>query len=1055
MKNRVALIFTIIGLLLSPSSSVFAYNDQTTHPALTQETAQYFNSLGGSLSAQQIEWMISGASEEDVFPRWINHFYDPIHNLGWTGAGAGNLSPQTIQAARSIGISTDAPLSAPEWVTSYLSQQAYSLYGGNRSWKRGLEYVADGNEQEEFKTLGYILHLLQDMAVPDHTRDDTHAGAVGELTGDPGSPYENYAAGFNRTNIKELKIPDYLKKIGLEIPAYSSIEDYLKNLAIYSNKYFFSRDTINIPKYYEPIIVGVDSNYTYGVDENGKSLRLSSLINNTLEKKYYLDRDSNLVFQDYFIRLAPKAVQYGAGVIGLFLKQAEDEKINSEFRVSSRDTLGKIASKAVLPNISIGAAIDATFSFIGNSFSRLGAAVSSATNLLLQKAGHAGTPASTNNQPTSQIAEISDIAGISKALFALADPIPPPVIQELSTKADVSSDLIPGSGRNTLTIQTAATTGANLAPVVIKQTQSVSRITELPQMQLPPTKPDTYTANIQSAPIISGGSVAVVVESLGSPIDSVLISTTTETISPSINPTTTTSTVTSTTQGNENPQTSSLPIWQVSSSYNKTTFTLSLHWDPIEGAEFYDIAEINGEYGASIIGTSLEILDTDFGRERNFQILASDGERNIIASTTLRVFIPSLWEKAYFYQHPSDGPVLEFSYPNYPFIPSSGGASVYEGILAYLNADPTTGPSAISDYDGYNLGDASGTVVLGDGKPYIFAVDEGACPGWGAGLRTRPCLPKEDMRVRLKVAIPDGREPVEGDYLTLAYYDLLYGRGGYYTFLRTGRDFKHIPFHSSVPEEFSPPKVPTPKNLVFNKQTAVLSFNVLPQEDSDSPDNELTVSWAFTEGAPGDADWHAADPNNSHISIAVTSSRQFTISFISTDSTGLTSSSSQVWRAPDGYVFLPRQEQYGDMAWGADGLGQYFTVSADADISGVSMRVRKTGSRWWMYGTSIAKIYTDSNGSHGELMGESDVHVVWGDEEDAIYTFTSPIHLVGNVGYWVAIETPPREDPNAYPVVIMGTQNAEAYPNGGFNSTSGPDARFWLIYPTEIAQPSQ
>ena len=42
-------------------------------------------------------------------------------------------------------------------------------------------------------TPGYILHLVEDATVPDHTRNDTHAHELEKVTGDYGSPYEEFS----------------------------------------------------------------------------------------------------------------------------------------------------------------------------------------------------------------------------------------------------------------------------------------------------------------------------------------------------------------------------------------------------------------------------------------------------------------------------------------------------------------------------------------------------------------------------------------------------------------------------------------------------------------------------------------------------------------------------------------------------------------------------------------------------------------------------------------------------------------------------------------------
>ena len=85
--NYKNLFFAIICMFASALFFVFqfgnAYDQRSTHPALTVESAKFFNlaTLENKLSQQEIDWIRQGAIEEDSVPRWINHFYDPVHVL--------------------------------------------------------------------------------------------------------------------------------------------------------------------------------------------------------------------------------------------------------------------------------------------------------------------------------------------------------------------------------------------------------------------------------------------------------------------------------------------------------------------------------------------------------------------------------------------------------------------------------------------------------------------------------------------------------------------------------------------------------------------------------------------------------------------------------------------------------------------------------------------------------------------------------------------------------------------------------------------------------------
>ena len=131
-----------------------------------------------------------GADFEDNGSRSVNHFYDPVHNV---------------------------PLSVPSLTTSMSSDWALEdksdVEGQDFSYKHARQYLydaltaknpadRDSNFGKTFETLGHVVHHLQDMAQPQHVRNDPHCDAIvpclipGALAGkyNP-SLYERYTRG--------------------------------------------------------------------------------------------------------------------------------------------------------------------------------------------------------------------------------------------------------------------------------------------------------------------------------------------------------------------------------------------------------------------------------------------------------------------------------------------------------------------------------------------------------------------------------------------------------------------------------------------------------------------------------------------------------------------------------------------------------------------------------------------------------------------------------------------------------------------------------------------
>lgn len=335
-KASIALIVLafIIGGLFYFSNNGKSYNDKTTHPGLTDEMVDFYNlSFDEKLTSQEKEWIVQGSIDEDTPPRWINHFYDPTKGEGWKAENLGDLSPLTLKIFSKIFLNNNTEIvSSRNWVHNETLQLKYQDYGGNRTWENAMRRYINGDKEYAYKTLGHILHLLEDKTVPDHTRNDTHAHEGSGLTKDGGSPYEDYSSGWNRWN---LTTAQDLKKDGRLPILSSSIEEYLDDLANYSNRHFFSEHTISSGKYNHPQITREDEDYGYGKDQDGEEFALVRIKKVYNKDKFVIETinslsdssNSDKVLSSYFSRLSREAVMSGAGAIKLFKEEvAKAEK---------------------------------------------------------------------------------------------------------------------------------------------------------------------------------------------------------------------------------------------------------------------------------------------------------------------------------------------------------------------------------------------------------------------------------------------------------------------------------------------------------------------------------------------------------------------------------------------------------------------------------------------------------------------------------------------------------------------------------------------------------
>lgn len=298
------IILSLFFYFLSDSS--FGYGTTYSHPKLTKEIVNLYNRFypENQISLQEIEWLVKGAIEEDTPLRYINHFYDPIYNQPWLGRNP-------------------VALTAKDWAQSPNYQLIFAK--GNQSWQKAINSYIKGDKKSSFIALGHILHLIEDMAVPEHTRNDTHLPYVDE------SPYEKWVEqSIQKTNLSFSRTPKMLINLG----------SYFDSLAFYSNNHFFSKNTINTSKYSYPKLIECNDNLKYGFvsgikikygcgvveDKIFRLIKITREVDwRNPEIKPIYELDPNVLF-DYFSLLGPKAVSHGAGVIKLFFEEAEKQK---------------------------------------------------------------------------------------------------------------------------------------------------------------------------------------------------------------------------------------------------------------------------------------------------------------------------------------------------------------------------------------------------------------------------------------------------------------------------------------------------------------------------------------------------------------------------------------------------------------------------------------------------------------------------------------------------------------------------------------------------------
>ena len=134
----------------------------------------FFGLINYQVQRSVIDWIGYGSIAEDGYCcplfRFRNHFYNPLNQQGYSYLGATGR-PSLL------------------WGTEPADEsgQDYSYRDARRYFYDGLtaptERQRKGNLANMFRSMGQVVHLIQDLGQPQHTRNDSHAS---------GSRYEKY-----------------------------------------------------------------------------------------------------------------------------------------------------------------------------------------------------------------------------------------------------------------------------------------------------------------------------------------------------------------------------------------------------------------------------------------------------------------------------------------------------------------------------------------------------------------------------------------------------------------------------------------------------------------------------------------------------------------------------------------------------------------------------------------------------------------------------------------------------------------------------------------------
>jgi len=311
-------------------------NNFSLHKYLQQQlgiqngSEEYFN------SKKVFKWLGDGGVNEDDGTRFRNHFLNPINDKG-------------------LG---DYYKSAVDWATLSLSEQTFSWNDVRFYYYKALtvssKTAKERNFAKTFRGLGQIMHLVQDMSVPAHTRNDAHPTIWLVAEGDP---YEKWAekyitkdTPFSTTypayDYKQYNTAYFLIPQLFDSGQYKYIENKLDpnitvssniGLAEYTNANFLSSDTIfenfDYPSYKPGISMSenpttIEGNrvlYLKKIGE-GETINRFARAGRFFEKlpAEYKDLDLTIkddnIHQDYANLLIPRAMGYSSQALNYFFR---------------------------------------------------------------------------------------------------------------------------------------------------------------------------------------------------------------------------------------------------------------------------------------------------------------------------------------------------------------------------------------------------------------------------------------------------------------------------------------------------------------------------------------------------------------------------------------------------------------------------------------------------------------------------------------------------------------------------------------------------------------
>ena len=284
------IVFLVIGRCCLSNA-----HEVSTHENVTHRAIEYLIQRDPTLAGIQniTDKIVFGSEDEDSGNRFFFHFLPTLPNL--------------------------ASCDSLEWgfLDELCIAQAFGVEFIQRNTHKWQDAVSQADSGKGFDHLGYVLHLLEDLTSPAHTRKDAHPPGDSD-------PFEKHNE--DRCGAAGECIP---QKDLISIPLNANPQRFFIDLRDFTATNFFSEDTIKAdiftqnppcdflggdPQPCGPTATRLEDNY-YIEEKNGKKRKIA-------RHGFFGPFIDRRVAQEQFDELAPVAVRYVASLIKFYIERA-------------------------------------------------------------------------------------------------------------------------------------------------------------------------------------------------------------------------------------------------------------------------------------------------------------------------------------------------------------------------------------------------------------------------------------------------------------------------------------------------------------------------------------------------------------------------------------------------------------------------------------------------------------------------------------------------------------------------------------------------------------